>query len=153
MKHIFTYRVTFERIGRRRDVEPLIITVDGYDRQDLAEEIGRKVHRYVGKFLTAREYAVSVLLDPKMKFGNGGIAAGMYGTFVVEIDVDPSILVWKRIKAGLHVAEGPNHTKYVVELDPLPRLWVARANDRVLKEEFTAKAAKEVCQRHASREK
>lgn len=69
-----TYKITFDRIGRRRDVLPVELLADGDDR--LAE----KIHDHVGDFLASREYDITCSIDER----SGYIEGGRFGTFTIE---------------------------------------------------------------------
>lgn len=69
-----TFDLTFDRIGRRRDVAPLVVTVT--PKQDdwpgAPDTIAAAVHRYAKGKLMSREYMVEVDLDA----GRGVVVAG-----------------------------------------------------------------------------
>lgn len=66
------YRVTFQRIGRHRDVQPL--EVEAANGADLAHHI----HGYASRFLGSKDYNVAVNGD------HGSIEGGRFGRFTVE---------------------------------------------------------------------
>ncbi|MEU4410683.1 hypothetical protein AB0F88_39785 [Streptosporangium sp. NPDC023963] len=70
------YRVTYERVGRRRDVPPLVVIVAGAD--DLAE----KVYDDVRPYLMSQDVDVSVDLDGMEGFIFCGFNSG--GRFTIE---------------------------------------------------------------------
>ena len=63
------YVIEFERIGRRRDLEPL--HVSAADADDLAAQVFRHADRYLG----SREFTVLVDLEQ----GTVSIGAGRFG--------------------------------------------------------------------------
>jgi hypothetical protein len=72
------YTVTFERIGRRRDVKPLTVAV----ATDI--ELCAEIERYARPQLRSRDFDALVDLDK----GTGFIACGMHsgGSFTVRQD-------------------------------------------------------------------
>jgi hypothetical protein len=72
------YRISFNRVGRRRDVPELTTTVQG---DNPAQLLAEALHPYVGRFLGSSEYTVAVDLEPDGSSGTGDIAGGRFGTF------------------------------------------------------------------------
>lgn len=74
-EELIVYKVTFERVGRYRDLPPL--TVRAKDGDDLAEQI----YKYVRPSLRSRD--VEIVVDPET--GEGMIVCGVQngGTFTV----------------------------------------------------------------------
>jgi hypothetical protein len=70
------YRVTFDRLGRKRD---LVLECEVTDADDLAE----KVYRFAGQHLSSRDFEVVVGLDPDTREGRGWIEDGRFGAFTV----------------------------------------------------------------------
>lgn len=70
-----TYRVTFVRVGRRRDVPPLDVKVPAAQAWNTANEIAFAVHKYVSKFLTSWWFEV----DVDMTYGRVVIDDGRFG--------------------------------------------------------------------------
>jgi hypothetical protein len=70
------YEVTFERIGRHRDVEPMI-----FEDVTEPEELAALIYQRAGRFLMSRGYEVIVDLDEM----TGSIMAGMRpaGSFTI----------------------------------------------------------------------
>jgi hypothetical protein len=77
-----TYRVTFERIGRRHDVDPLTVTVTAAP-DDQADELAEAVYRYARRFLASRDVETQVDLDQKAVTIFAGFHLG--GTGVLEV--------------------------------------------------------------------
>lgn len=74
------YDISFDRIGRRRDVPPLEVTVKAADEWRAGNVVAEKVYRYAGKYLASRGYEVDVDLEK----GTGYIFTGQpAGDFTV----------------------------------------------------------------------
>lgn len=69
------YVVTFERIGRRRDLPP--ITVEGADGDEIAEAVWRFANRHLG----SKMFDVYVDLEAM----RGTIEQGRFGAFTLEL--------------------------------------------------------------------
>lgn len=76
-------RIEFERIGRRRGVDDLVVRVS--DLPEAAElELESAIRRYARKFLASKEFDVTVdwpALD------SGRIEYGRFGTFNIRPEV------------------------------------------------------------------
>lgn len=68
------YKVTFDRIGRRRDVPPAELTAE--TDADLADQI----HIAASRYLLSREYDVYANIET----GKGYIDGGRFGAFFIE---------------------------------------------------------------------
>lgn len=76
-----TYLVSFERIGRRRDVPNLPVDVD--DARPHAQQIAEVVYGYAGRFLASSWYGVDVDLEDEGADGAGSIDGGRFGKFTI----------------------------------------------------------------------
>ena len=63
-----TYRITFDRIGRNRNVAPMIVKAGD------AEQLATYIHKHARPHLRSRDYDVFVDIDK----GAGFIACGMH---------------------------------------------------------------------------
>jgi hypothetical protein len=70
------YRVTYERVGRRRDVPPLVVIAAG------ADDLSEKVYNDVRPYLMSRDVEVSVDLESMKGFIFCGFNSG--GRFTIE---------------------------------------------------------------------
>ncbi|MEU8136046.1 hypothetical protein [Streptodolium elevatio] len=77
-----TYLVSFERIGRCRDVPDLPVDVD--DASAHAQQIAEVVYGYAGRFLGSSWYQVDVDLTDEGADGAGTIDGGRFGKFTVS---------------------------------------------------------------------
>lgn len=77
-----TYRVSFDRIGRRHDVEPLTVTVTSRP-DDQADGLAEEVWRYARKFLASRDVEAQVYLDQNAVVIFAGFHVG--GTGRIEV--------------------------------------------------------------------
>jgi hypothetical protein len=72
-----TWRVSFERIGRRRDVADLDVTVPAGAKDRVQDYLAEAIWRYAGRFMVSRDFEVSV--DPetwRVMIGWGRFGAG-----------------------------------------------------------------------------
>lgn len=78
-----TYRVTFDRIGSKHNVQPQVF--EARDADDLAQQI----HRYARRHLGSREVeVVADLLERRGSIFVGGFRSG--GRFTIELTDDPA---------------------------------------------------------------
>lgn len=70
-----TYRIEFERIGRNRNVAPMVAKVEN------ADQLADYIHRHARPHLRSRDYEVELDLDE----GKGWIACGFHcgGEFTI----------------------------------------------------------------------
>lgn len=78
---MITYKVTFDRVGRYRDLPPL--TVRAKDGDHLAEEI----YRYVRPSLMSRD--VEIVVDPES--GEGNIFCGVNNGGTFKVVAEPGV--------------------------------------------------------------
>ena len=76
------YKITFDRIGRRRDVPPLLVdTVNPRTEQPTSnDDVAYLVHTYAGGYLASHDYGVTCSIDE----GHGHIGGGRFGHFTIE---------------------------------------------------------------------
>lgn len=67
------YRVTFDKIGRRRDVEPLTT-----ESVNSADALAKKIATYARKFLLSNDIDVNVLVGHDGTIWAGGRAVGTF---------------------------------------------------------------------------
>lgn len=82
-----TYRVTFDRIGRNHNVEPLdLLGADKLRPDQLADSFAAAIHRYALTHLGSRDVEVHVDLTEDLARGDGVILCGFRpgGAFTVE---------------------------------------------------------------------
>lgn len=74
-----TYKITFDRIGRTRNHQPLTVTANG-DPETTGGDIADAVYGYARNHLISRDF--DVYADPEN--GKGSIDGGKFGTFTIE---------------------------------------------------------------------
>lgn len=72
-----TFRVTFDRIGRHRDVKPLIVRVHW---EEAADELAARIYGYARKFLVSSDPEVIVNIEEM----RGSLGLGRFGEFTLE---------------------------------------------------------------------
>lgn len=82
-----TFAVTFDRIGRRHDVPPLVTTVDVEPGPEyVPDRLACAIYDYARPFLRSSNVEVTVNLDGQTGEGNGFISCGFHsgGRFTIE---------------------------------------------------------------------
>lgn len=77
-----TFKVTFDRIGRKHDVPPLLVptTNEKTGEPTTNDDVAYLVHTYAGGYLVSSGYTVTCSIDE----GLGHIGGGRYGTFKID---------------------------------------------------------------------
>lgn len=80
------YKITFDRIGRSRDVPAMIASAPDPDVLPIATSaaISDEVWRYANRFLLSRDFMVRTDLDTM----TGSIDGGRFGTFTIEPETE-----------------------------------------------------------------
>lgn len=90
-----TYTVTFDRIGRSRNVAPMTVQVEDADKaspEDIADGLAEVIYKYARPHLRSRDVEVVVDLDDLEGPGKGYIFCGFNngGTFTVAVE-EPAV--------------------------------------------------------------